>query len=202
MLAPATSRVRLAPTSPLTWEEGGCVVQRKPSSGPARVYWRHTAAEGGDVNRSAGGSEPILVLDTGGHIGRVMTVLFTPDGKQLISVSHDKTIRTWDVITGTPLRVLRPPIGPGPQGMLYAEALSPMVEPCATGGNCQWSGKSIFISSTWTPVTSRGCSLGIPAPLPLWPSLPTGTLCLGQLGPHRPDLEPDRRAVRAGAERA
>ncbi len=95
-----------------------------------------------DVNRPAGGSEPILVLDTGGHIGRVMTVLFTPDGKQLISVSHDKTIRTWDVITGTPLRVLRPPIGPGPQGMLYAEALSPDGRTLATGGNSQWSGKS------------------------------------------------------------
>ena len=105
MFAPATSRVRLAPTSPLTWEEGSCEIQRKRLSAPFFVSLGSVPPlRADDVNRPAGGSEPILVLDTGGHIGRVMTVLFTPDGKQLISVSHDKTIRTWDVITGTPLR--------------------------------------------------------------------------------------------------
>ena len=36
---------------------------------------------------------PILVLDAGGHTASVSIVLFTPDGKELISVSNDKTIR-------------------------------------------------------------------------------------------------------------
>ena len=90
-------------------------------------------------------SEPILVLDSGGHTARVMTVLFTPDGKRLISVSHDKTIRTWDVATGSPLRVLRPPIGPGPQGMLYAEALSPDARTLATAGNSGKIGESRIV---------------------------------------------------------
>ena len=56
---------------------------------------------------------PILVLDSGGHTSTVWKVLFTPDGKELISVSDDKTIRFWDVASGEPIRVLRPPIGPG-----------------------------------------------------------------------------------------
>ncbi len=57
--------------------------------------------------------KPILVLDSGGHTNLVSKVLFTPDGKQLISVSIDKTIRIWDVASGAPFRVLRPPIGAG-----------------------------------------------------------------------------------------
>ena len=77
---------------------------------------------------------PILVLDSGGHTSIVLKVLFTPDGKELISVSNDKTIRFWDVASGEPIRVLRPPIGPGSEGKLYAAALSPDGRTLAVGG--------------------------------------------------------------------
>ncbi len=78
---------------------------------------------------------PMLVLDAGGHTAPVKSVLFTPDGKELITVSHDKTVRTWDVATGEPLRVLRPPIGPGRAGQLFAAALSPDGRLLAVGGH-------------------------------------------------------------------
>ena len=78
--------------------------------------------------------KPILVLDAGGHTAMVRKVLFTPDGRELITVSDDKTIRVWDVASGEPLRVLRPPIGRGPEGMLYAAALSPDGRTLAVGG--------------------------------------------------------------------
>ena len=77
---------------------------------------------------------PILVLDAGGHTSIVWKVLFTPDGRELITVSDDKTIRVWDVAAGEPLRVLRPPIGRGREGMLYAAALSPDRRTLAVGG--------------------------------------------------------------------
>ena len=77
---------------------------------------------------------PILVLDSGGHTSTVWKVLFTPDGKELISVSDDKTVRFWDVASGEPIRVLRPPIGPGDEGRLYAAALSPDGRTLAVGG--------------------------------------------------------------------
>ena len=77
---------------------------------------------------------PILVLDSGGHTARVTNVIFSPDGNELITVSWDKTIRTWDVETGDAIKVLRPPIGRGPEGRLYAAALSPDGETLAVGG--------------------------------------------------------------------
>ena len=44
--------------------------------------------------------KPILVLDVGGHTAMVWKVLFSRDGKELLSVSNDKTIRVWDVAKG------------------------------------------------------------------------------------------------------
>src|SRR5690242_3946442 len=51
--------------------------------------------------------KPQLCLDTGGHTGRIMKLFFTADGKQLVSVGRDQTIRFWDVLTGELVRVLR-----------------------------------------------------------------------------------------------
>ncbi len=88
--------------------------------------------------QNAGAQEPtappILVLDSGGHTSVVTKVLFTPDGRELISVSRDKTIRFWDAASGEPIRVLRPPMAPGSQGKLYAAALSPDGRTLAVGG--------------------------------------------------------------------
>ena len=64
--------------------------------------------------RSAGShTQPILVLNTGGHTGTIWSVMFTPDGRELISVSNDGTIRFWNVQTGETTRVLRPMLIPG-----------------------------------------------------------------------------------------
>jgi WD40 repeat protein len=77
---------------------------------------------------------PILTLDAGGHTAPVARVLFTPDGKQLVTVAHDKTIRVWNLATGEALHVLRPPIGKGDEGKLLAAALSPDGKTLAVGG--------------------------------------------------------------------
>jgi len=78
--------------------------------------------------------DPQLVLDAEGHTGTVKGAVFSGDGKQLITVSHDKTIRIWDVGTGTSARVLRPPTGSGQVGEYFGVALSPDGKTLAAGG--------------------------------------------------------------------
>lgn len=84
---------------------------------------------------------PFLVLDAGGHTAIIKKVLFVPSGKYVLTVSHDKTIRAWDVATGESIRTLRPPIGPGEEGLLQAASVSADGKRIAIGGVPYGGGK-------------------------------------------------------------
>ena len=77
---------------------------------------------------------PILQIDSGGHLAKISDVIFTPDGRSLISASNDKLIRVWDLETGKTVRTLRGQIGAGSEGKIYAMALSPDGQWLAAGG--------------------------------------------------------------------
>ena len=68
---------------------------------------------------------PILQLDTGGHMAMIKGIAFTPDGRQLVSASDDKTIRVWDLASGKTVRTIRGESAPGDAGKVFAMALSP-----------------------------------------------------------------------------
>jgi WD40 repeat protein len=72
---------------------------------------------------------PRLVIEAGGHQALITELLFTADGRELISLSHDKTIRVWQVSPdgrrASLARTMRGQIGDGPNGVLWAAALSP-----------------------------------------------------------------------------
>src|SRR5262249_38041763 len=65
-----------------------------------------------------------------GHTGHVMTVVFSPDAKQLVTGSLDGSVRTWDVASGKEIR--RVQAGPGES--VSAVAFTPDGKLLATGG--------------------------------------------------------------------
>jgi WD40 repeat protein len=55
-----------------------------------------------------------------GHSHGVWSVAFSPDGKQVVSGSDDKTVRLWDAATGAALQTLE-----GHSGAVSSVAFSP-----------------------------------------------------------------------------
>jgi len=94
------------------------------------IVWMAAAGRATAADESA----PQLMLDTGGHMAVVTGVAFTPDGKQVVSASNDKTVRVWDVETGKTVRIIRGEAAPGNWGAIYAMALSPDGRWLAVGG--------------------------------------------------------------------
>ena len=84
-------------------------------------------------------SEPILRIEPGMHTSRSNSVDVDAAGELLITSSDDKTARIWDARTGEVLQILRPPIGPGNEGYVYAAAISPDGRSAALGGWTGWS---------------------------------------------------------------
>lgn len=95
-------------------------------AGPATAAWSEIPSE-----------EPILRLETGMHTAPIRRVSVDASGKLLLTASRDKTARLWSLPEGRILQVLRPPVGIGNEGMLYAGALSPNGRIAAVAG---WTG--------------------------------------------------------------
>ncbi len=81
--------------------------------------------------------EPLIRIETGMHQGVIKQIGADTANRYLVTGSQDKTARVWDLRTGTLLRTLRLPIGPGNEGKVYAVAISPDGRTVAVGG---WTG--------------------------------------------------------------
>jgi len=84
--------------------------------------------------------QPFLLIEAEAHIASVGRLAIDAGGTVLASVSDDKTLRLWNLPEGTPRHVIRPPMGPGPEGELYAVAMAPDGGRVAAGG---------FTAPTW-----------------------------------------------------
>lgn len=77
---------------------------------------------------------PFLRIEAWRHTGAILRLSTDEGNRYLASVSLDKTVRVWDLPKLELQRVLRPPIGTGIKGALYAVALSPDGERVVCGG--------------------------------------------------------------------
>ena len=144
---------------------------------------------------------PVLRLETGMHTAPIRAAAIDAGGRLLATASFDKTVRLWSLPSGEPLRVLRPAIGPGQEGELFAVAVSPDGRFVVTGG---WTGfewekaNSLYVFETRTGELVRPLER---RPGGLRPHLPAGRVAdrsrpgpgPGRRGPGRPVLLGPRR---------
>ena len=75
-----------------------------------------------------------LRIEAGMHTAMIRRISLTADGRMMATASDDKTVRLWSLPDGKLVRTLRPPIGPGYEGKVYAVALAPDGSWVAAGG--------------------------------------------------------------------
>lgn len=79
-------------------------------------------------------SDPILRIETGGHLTNVSDAATDRAGKVIATASGDKTVRLWETGTGRLMQVMRVPIDDEREGMLTSVAVSPDGHVVVTGG--------------------------------------------------------------------
>ncbi|BCG47813.1 hypothetical protein GEOBRER4_n2662 [Citrifermentans bremense] len=110
--------------------------------------------------------EPMLRIETGMHTAMVKAISIDAAGHWMATASEDKTVRVWDLaakVEGSsdpaPVRILRPHIGPGNEGKLFAVAISPDGGTIACGGWTGWDwqkkGSVYFYSRATGKVVKR-----------------------------------------------
>jgi WD40 repeat protein len=108
----------------------------------ASVLWRSRVAAAGLFclatahAQAPGNNEPLLRIEVGAHAAPIRALGVDAAGRFAVTASEDKTARVWDLASGALLQTLRPPIGAGNDGKLFAAAITRDGAVIAVGG---WS---------------------------------------------------------------
>jgi WD40 repeat protein len=112
--------------------------------------------------------QPVLRIETGEHLSLITKISSSANGRFIATASEDKTVRIWDALSGRQLQVLRPPIGDGSLGVVYAAALSPDGATVAVGGNSAFKDQnnSIYLFDRATgKLRKNGTLSGLESPI-------------------------------------
>ncbi|MDP2783629.1 MAG: caspase family protein [Sulfurimicrobium sp.] len=113
--------------------------------------------------------DPVLRIETGGHMSMITRISADAAGRWIVTASEDKTARLWDGRSGQALAVLRPPLGSGSIGAVYAAAISPDGRSVALGGNSDFGDKSGHLMHLFdrasASVPPKSTITGLEAPL-------------------------------------
>jgi WD40 repeat protein len=94
--------------------------------------------------------EPQLRVEPGMHTARINRVGVDASCSLLATGSYDKTVRLWTLPDGNLIRTLRPPIGPGDDGNIYAVAMAPDGAWIAAGGATFANAHFVYVFQTAT----------------------------------------------------
>ncbi|MCK8782846.1 caspase family protein [Roseomonas sp. NAR14] len=149
-------------TAPQATQPGAS--QPGPQSAPAAAG---TAPAAAPPRLADAPAQPFLRLEAGAHTAAVSRLATDASGHLLASASADKTVRLWSLPDGAPRGVLRPPIGPGVEGELYAVALSPDGATAYAAGFTGQSWDGTFAIYRFDTATGRLTArfTGLPAPV-------------------------------------
>ena len=104
-------------------------------------------------------TEPVLRLEVGAHSAGIWGIAIDPSNRILVTGSEDKTARVWDISgRGELLRILRPPVGAGEEGLVFSVALSPDAGTVALGGrtgSLQQSDACVYLFDRTTGALTR-----------------------------------------------
>ncbi|WP_158819009.1 caspase family protein [Methylocapsa sp. S129] len=78
--------------------------------------------------------EPVLRIETGMHVAAIKRAGVDANCRLAVTGSDDKTVRVWSLPEGRLLRTVRPPIGEGDLGKIYAVAITPDGRQIAAAG--------------------------------------------------------------------
>jgi len=123
---------------------------------------------------------PILRIETGMHNAVINRIALVKDGRELATVSDDKTARLWSIGSGVIRHVWRPPIGEGDIGALLAVAATG--DTLVVGGHSATGGGVLYVFDTKTGLL-HGSIGGFSAPISALAFSPDGkTLAVGEYG--------------------
>jgi len=86
------------------------------------------------VHSSGIPNDPILRIEMGMHSTFISCIAVDAQNRFMVTGSWDKTVRLWELSTGKPVRVFRPPIGEGSVGMIFTATFSPDGNAIVCGG--------------------------------------------------------------------